>query len=253
MRSIGTLLKTETFSYEQGGLVAKATNALGGVTSTLYTQTGKPYYRQTPDGATNAWSYYLDGRPKCQYLANGSYWRTTYDDVNLLSTRTFYSSGGVPLGTNVAGYDARGNQILRVDELGNPFTNSFDGFNRLKFSAGPLTVNIQTNLPGPGSGGSTNIYQQAVTNYYDGAGLATTNVNALGESTITYRDGSGEPSTWKSTTPANNLVRITTTRIPQTIKVRLSPRAPGPPLLSRPSTPTMTENPFSPFPIPLPA
>jgi RHS repeat-associated protein len=208
----GNLLTSAGFAYEPGDKVSFNTNALGGVTQTLYTQTGQPYYRQTPDGATNGWTYYLDGRPKNQYLANGSFWQTTYNDAAMQATHTFYSAGGTPLATNVVGLDGRGNQILRVDELGNSFTNGFDGLNRVKFTAGPLTINIQTNLPSPsGSSSQTNSYQKAFTNYFDAAGLATTNVNALGESTITYRDALGRVTDKEIHDASNNLVRITTT------------------------------------------
>ena len=206
-----SLLKSEEFAYEPGGQVTLYTNALGGVTQTLYTQTGQQFYQQTPDGATNGSTYYLDGRVKNQYLANGSFWQTTYNDAGMQATRTFYSAGGTPLATTVVGFDGRGNQILRVDELGNPFTNGFDGLDRVKFTAGPLTINIQTNLPVPGSGGSTNIFQQTFTNYFDAAGLVTTNVNALGESTITYRDALGRVTDQEIHDASNNLVRITTT------------------------------------------
>jgi len=207
----GSLLKSELFSYEPGGLVTLSTNALGGVTQTLYTQPGQPFYQQTPDGTTNSWTYYLDGRVKNQYLANGSFWQTTYNDAAMQVTRTFYAAGGTPLATNVVGFDGRHNQILRVDELGNPFTNDFDGLNRVKFTAGPLTINIQTNTLGPGPGIVTNIYQQSATNYFDAAGLATTNFNALGESTITYRDALGRVTDLEIHDASNNLVRITTT------------------------------------------
>jgi RHS repeat-associated protein len=208
-----TLLKTEKFAYEPGGLITVTTNALGGTNQTLYTQTGKPYRSVGPDGATNGMTYYLDGRPKREYLANGSFWQSIYDDVNLLTTRVFYNAGGTPLETNITGLDRRGNQILQVDGLGNSFTNIFDGLNRLKLTGGPMTVNIQTNLPGgPGGGGnSTNIYQQTSTNYYDAAGLATTNFDALGNSTITYLDVLGRVIDKEIHDPANNLVRITTT------------------------------------------
>jgi RHS repeat-associated protein len=206
----GVFLTSQGFAYEPGGKVAQTTNALGGVTTTLYTQTGQPCAQTNPDESTNGWTYYLDGRLKQQFLPNASYWFNTYDDVNLLTTRTFYS-GGTTLSTNVAGFDPRGNQILTVDAMGNPFTNAFDGLNRVKFTAGPMTVSIVTNAPGPGGGNFTNVFQQAYTNYYGSAGLATTNFNGLGESTITYRDVLGRVTDVEIHDAANNLVRIATT------------------------------------------
>ena len=205
----GTLLKTEKFSYEQGGLVASATNALGGVTATLYTQTGNPFYQLGPDGATNGWSYYPDNRPKRQYLANGSFWQTTYNDVSLLATRTFYSAGGTALTTNVTGFDRRGNQILKIDELGNAFTNLFDGLDRVKVAAGPpiVTVSLSADL----STYITNSVQQISTYVYDNCGKVLTVSNALGESAITYFDVLGRVTDKEIHDATNNLVRITTT------------------------------------------
>jgi uncharacterized protein RhaS with RHS repeats len=137
-------LKTEKFAYEPGGQITLATNALGGVTQTLYTQAGKPQYISGADGATNGMTYYLDGRPKRQYQANGSYWQSVYDDVNLLTTKTFFNSAGTPLATNISGFDRRGNVILKVDEAGNAFTNLYDGLNRVKLTAGPVVTTSGT-------------------------------------------------------------------------------------------------------------
>jgi hypothetical protein len=65
-------LSTEGFSYEPGGQVQSYTNAMGGVTTTLYTITGKPEFRSNPDGSTNGWRYYLDGRIKREVQRNGA-------------------------------------------------------------------------------------------------------------------------------------------------------------------------------------
>src|SRR5712692_4705455 len=64
--------------------------------------------------------------------------------------------------------------------------NLFDGLDRIKIAAGPAVVSTPpTNAPpSPGGSGSTT-NQQVVTSYYDSAGLAFTNANALGEKTIT--------------------------------------------------------------------
>jgi len=204
----GALLKSEQFAYEPGDQVTVTTNALGGTNQILYTQTGKPFRSVGFDGATNGWTYYLDGRPKRQYLANGSYWHMTYDDVNLLTTRTFYTSGGTALATNVAGFDRRGNQILKTDEAGNSFTTAFDGLNRVKSSQGPV---ITFSVPPGAPGGTAATVQQTSIIYYDAAGLATTNVNALGEKTISLFDVLGRVTDTEIHDAANNLSRITTT------------------------------------------
>ncbi len=204
----GSLLTSAGFAYEPGGQVALNTNALGSWTQTFYTQTGQPYYRQTPDGATNGWTYDLNGRPKRQYLANGSYWQTTYDDVNLLVTRNFYTATGAALATNVAGFDRRGNQTLKTDEAGNSFTSSYDGLNRVKSTAGPVIV---FSAPPGAPGASPITARQTNIIFYDAAELATTNMNALGEKTVTLFDVLGRVIDTEIHDAANNLVRITTT------------------------------------------
>ena len=55
------------------------------------------------------WRYYLDGRIKREIQSNGAYWQTTYDDVNRITTRIFYSAAGVPTATNSTQLDRRGN------------------------------------------------------------------------------------------------------------------------------------------------
>jgi RHS repeat-associated protein len=207
----GTVLKTEQFAYEKGGQVTLATNALLGVTQTLYTQTGSPYFVSTPDGATNGTTYYLDGRVKCQYLVNGSYWQTVYDDVNLLATRTFYASGGVALATNVSGFDRRGNVILKVDAAGNAFVSVFDGLNRVKMSAGPAITNVIQQTSGMTPGGPytylTNVLQHSVINTFDAAGLVTTSANALGETNLTTMDVLGRTTSALVFGSSGSLVR----------------------------------------------
>lgn len=186
-----TPLAREGFAYEAGGLVTRATNALGGVTETLYTTAGKPSFRRNADGSTNGWLYYLDGRPRREIQNNGAYWETTYDDAARSMLRTFYSPAGATLATNFAELDRRGNVIRRVDAGGFASTNFFDGLDRLKVALGPAIVSITpTNVPAPG-GPKTNVVQQVITNYFDAAGIATTNVNALGEKTVTIRDALG--------------------------------------------------------------
>ena len=58
------------------------------------------------------------------------------------------------------------------------FTNSFDGLDRLKFSAGPVIV-IEQPLELPSPSGPVPPVQQAVTNFYDAAGVVLTHVNAI--------------------------------------------------------------------------
>ncbi len=190
-----TILSTEGFSYEPGGQVQSHTNALGGVTTTFYSTVGQPESRFNADGSTNAWRYYTDGRVKREIQSNGAYWQTTYDDVNRITTKVFYSATGTPEATNSVQLDRRGNVIQRVDAGNNVFTTTLDGLDRAKVTAGPAIVTVTAYQTGnPPSGPTyyaTNILQQVVTNFYDAAGRAVTNFNALGEETITTMDAIG--------------------------------------------------------------
>ncbi len=203
-----TVLSTESFGYEPGGQVKYYTNALGGVTTTLYTITGQPEYRATPEGATNGWRYYLDGRVKREIQGNGAYWQTTYDDANRITTRTFYSAAGTPLATNSTQVDRRGNVIQRVDAGNNVFTTAFDDLDRAKATAGPaiVTVSMVQDMSFNTSY-VTNVLQQVSTNFYDLAGRAVTNVNALGEKTVTKLDAIGRTSSAKIYGATGGLVR----------------------------------------------
>jgi RHS repeat-associated protein len=208
-----TVLSAEGFSYEPGGLVQTHTNALGGVAVTLYTDTGKPEYRSNPDGSTNAWRYYFDGRINKEIQGNGAYWQTTYDDVNLIATRIFYSAAGVPEVTNSIQLDLRGNAVQQADEGGNVFTAAYDGLDRVKVTAGPTIVTVSASggggigVPGTNITYVTNILQQAVANFYDAAGRSLTNVNALGESTVTTMDALGRVTGSQIYSPSGALVR----------------------------------------------
>jgi RHS repeat-associated protein len=209
-----TVLSTEGYGYEPGGQVQSYTNALGGITTNLYTITGKPEYRSNPDGSTNAWRYYLDGRIKREIQSNGSYWQTVYDDANRITTRTFYSAANVAEATNSTQLDRRGNAIQKVDAGNNVFTTSFDDLDRAKVSAGPAIVTVSQSSgsgtsPGLGTNVTyvTNVLQQTSTSFFDAAGRTTTNVNALGESTVNKLDALGRPISELIYSASSSLVR----------------------------------------------
>lgn len=210
LSSGGELLAANGYAYEPGNQVRYHTNALGGVTETLHTMTGQPRYRSQPDGSTNGWTYYVDGRIEREVQRNGTYWLSIYDDANLKATRIFYSRSGVALATNVSEFDRRGNLTRRTDANGFSFTNIFDGLDRLKFTAGPVL--IASNPPGaPSPGGSPQPVQQTSVIFYDAAGKATTNVNALGEKTITFFDALARPIRMEVRNSGNVVVRESTT------------------------------------------
>lgn len=210
-----TLLASEGFSYEPGGLVRFHTNALGGITETEYTVAGEQEYRHNADGSTNAWRYYRDGRIYRVFQCNGAYWQTTYDDLNRITTKVFYSSTGIPLQTNSIQMDRRGNTVQKTDPYGNVFTATYDNLDRVKVSSGPQEITVSgggIGLPGGPSGYTTNILQQATTYFYDGSGRVVTLTNVLGEKTVTTKDAIGRVVSVQVYAPGSGTpLRVTTT------------------------------------------
>jgi RHS repeat-associated protein len=208
-----TLLRTEGFAYEPGGQVRFHTNALGGVTENQYTTTGQIKFQRHPDGSTNAWRYYADGRIQREIQRNGAYLETAYNDALRKVTKVFHSATGVPLATNITELDRRGNPIKRTDAAGFVFTTSYDGLDRVKVVAGPPIVTVKevcATVPNCGNW-VTNVLQQASTNFYDAAGVWLTNVNALGEKTISRFDALGRNTRTEMRLANNALVRETST------------------------------------------
>jgi RHS repeat-associated protein len=183
----GALLATNGFAYSVAGDVTNIFNALGGLTEKQYAATGKPKYQKNPDGSTNAWRYYADGRVEKEIQRNGAYWQSTYDDANRKTTRIFYTSAGAALATNVTELDRRGNAIKTVDAIGSVYTNLFDGLDRLKVAAGPRL----TNAPPAPLPGAPQIIQEITTHFYDASGQTHTVSNMAGERTVTATDALG--------------------------------------------------------------
>lgn len=208
-----TLLATNGFRYNLAGDVTNAFNALGGSVETQFTSTGSPKFRRSADGSTNAWRYYKDGRVQRAIQQNGAYWETVYDDANRKTTRTFFSSSGTPLATNITELDRRGNPIKYTDAAGYVFTTIYDGLNRVKVSAGPPVITVKQDCPFIPNCGNwvTNVLQQATTNFYDAAGVWFTNVNALGEKTISRFDALGRNTRTEIRAANGTLVRETST------------------------------------------
>jgi len=203
-----TQLSSDGLAYEVGGLVQNYTNALGGVTTTLYTSSGQPRLRHNADGSTNGWTYYLDGRINREIQGNGSYWQTVYNDSSQTITRSFYSAAGSLLATNIIVFDLRGNQAQFTDAGGNTFVNTFDGLNRLKSAVGPAIQTVYQTGPFPNSGVyATNLLQQTITNFYDASGSVFTNLNALGETTVSTMDPLGRTTSTLIYSASGLLVR----------------------------------------------
>ena len=196
----GALLKTEGCTYEPGGLVATATNALGGVTKSFYTTTGKLKMQVNPDGTTNQWRYNLDGRIAQEIQPNGAYWQYAYNDANQSVTRTYLNGGFGLSPQEITQLDRRGNVISRTDVDNNIFTSAYDGLDRLKTTTGPSA-----------SGSSD---QQTTTYIYDNSGKVLTVVDGLGEKTITTSDVVGRPVSVDIRDASNNRVRFATNSYP---------------------------------------
>jgi RHS repeat-associated protein len=194
-----TVLSTDGYGYEPGGEVQSHTNALGGVNTTYYNILGKPEYQINPDGSTNGWRYYLDGRINKQIQGNGAYWQTTYNDVSRIITHVFYSPSGVPEATNSVQQDRRGNAIQLTDAGFNTFNSTYDGLDRAKTTAGPAATNITETGMSPGSlTYVTNVTQHALAYFYDSAGRFITSSNALGQLTVNEFDAMGRPLSRKT-------------------------------------------------------
>jgi RHS repeat-associated protein len=191
--SAGKPLTSSAMAYEPGGQVSVSTNAVGGVTRTFYTSSGKLMRQENPDGSIQRCTYYPDGRIKREYLSNGNYWETVYDDVNRIVRRTFSAD---PLNTESRVYDRRGNLILTTNAVGAVYTSLYDGLGRLKFAAGPPTV----------SGVCT---QRLTAYFYDATGESLVVSNALGEKTITTFDPLGRTIFSQVRTANGSLVRVT--------------------------------------------
>jgi RHS repeat-associated protein len=96
-----------------------------------------------------------------------------------------------------------------MDEGGNVFTTAYDGLDRVKTNAGPVVVSIYSYLAYPTNTlltFVTNKLQQTVTSFYDVAGRAVTNLNALGEKSITLSDAIGRPVSAQTYSAASTLV-----------------------------------------------
>jgi RHS repeat-associated protein len=175
-----TVVSSESFLYETGGEVSQYTNPLGGVTTKVYTSTGK--LKQQSDlvtGTVLQWRYDLLGRVVKETLSNGSYWGTAYDDLNRTVTRTFYSSGGASLASETTTYDRRGNVVSKRDTENNTFTSTYDALDRV------------TSKTGPAASGST--AQETISHTYGTAGKVHIVMDALGQKTHTVSDALGRP------------------------------------------------------------
>lgn len=208
LKADGTAVKTELVAYEAGGKPSWQTNALGGVTETRYSSLGLPKYQKTPDGATKEWLYDLSGRVVRERINGNSYWLTTFDDAGLAVQKVFYNAANQPLATNTTHFNTRGAVFRTVDAAGNGFTNWYDGLDRLKIAAGPrLVYTPPTNAPVLPSYNPPPI-QQLVVNYFDAAGIWTTNINGNGEWTVTKRDALGRTVYSDKRSNATNVVRV---------------------------------------------
>lgn len=207
----GAVLAAQSYGYEPGGQVNRMTNALGGITERTFTSTGQPKFQQNPDGSTNAWTYYLDGRGRKEIQRNGAYWETTYDDANRRVTRVFHSPAGTPLATNITELDRRGNVVRSVDASGNEWTKAFDGLNRIKVESGPIVTNIVATGMTP-TEYTTNVMQQVNTYTYDASGTVLTVVNALGETTVATNDALGRVI-WTGNFASNGVTPLRVTEL----------------------------------------
>ncbi|MDF3059387.1 MAG: hypothetical protein K0R17_3602 [Rariglobus sp.] len=196
----GTLLATESWTYEPGDEIATHTDALGGVTTTLYTQSGLPRHKTESDGSVLEWRYYLDGRVQREPVTHATYREITYDDHARTITRVLKTTAGATLATTTETYDRRGNLLSSTDEEGLTVTATYDALDRVKTKTGP--------------GATASSAQQVFTTLYDASGKVTTVSDALGNKTITTKDILGRTVSEEVRDPANAVVRQTTYAYP---------------------------------------
>lgn len=144
----GALLSQQSSTYEPGGEVATQVDPLGGVTSMNYTTDGKPTLITKPDGSTEKWTYYLDGRVKTHTLENLSVWDYTYDDLLLKETRVL-TLGGTLLAKGITTKDIRGNVVSEESfaDAGTSYvtTKEYDGLGRVIRETGPPALAVEGN------------------------------------------------------------------------------------------------------------
>jgi len=172
-----TLLSHEIFDHEPGGLVSSYTNPKTGVTTTLYTATGKPRQQSNPDNTILEWRYYLDGRVQREPLNHNLYWDITYDDLNRTVTKDLTGITGGVIATRTEVYDRRGNLTSWTDLEGHTFSRSYDDLDRIKSETGPAST--------------ASSVQQTASYTYDAAGITLTAINSLNEQTVTTYDAIG--------------------------------------------------------------
>ena len=212
--AIDSVSDQETFEYEPGGHVTRHTSTLHDVgspseTTSTYTTTGQLKSRTYPDGTSESFLYYLDGRLKQHNLPNGSHLQYEYDDAQLIVTVTQREGQAYGTGTVInkesTQTDVRGNVVkstVYVDAgTTHDFTTVYDGADRVVSSTGPAGGGLLH----PDTGETTTERQATTYTYlYDDnantyAVTSKTNdvetvtvEDALGRiSSVTIKDGSG--------------------------------------------------------------
>jgi YD repeat-containing protein len=187
--------RTESFQYELGGNVSQYTNPLGGITRKYYTATGKLRRQEDPDGSSQEWRYYTDGRLQKEILRNGSYWEIVYDDIARTVIRMLRRSDGTALATEVSAYDLRGNLVSHTDVEGHVTTVTYDGLDRIKTISGPAAT---------ASSG-----RQCVTIFYGASTKTRQMQNSLGETVAIASDALGRPVRIEIKDATGTVVRAT--------------------------------------------
>lgn len=157
---------SESFTHEPGGEVYQHTNALGGITTTLYTTTGQPKQKTLPDNRVTQWRYYEDGRVKTRTLSNDAVWTHTYDDTALTETRILTKDSDT-LAKLIVSFDTRRNTVsieeFETESESYVSETEFDGVNRIVRQVGPPDATH------PDSGQPASSRQETTINYVFGS------------------------------------------------------------------------------------
>ena len=195
--SASNIIAPEGFLYEPGGEIKQYTNPLGGVTTKLFTNTGKiKDQKDSVTGVEVQFRYDSIGRITTEIFANGTQRKTVYDDCAHTVKRTIYKSDlSTILATDLSLYDRRGNLISKTDLENNIFTNSYDCLNRIKTAAGPASTG--------------SCAQEIIAHTYGAGDKVHIVTDALGQKTHTQSDAEGRPVFVQVKDKYNTIVRQT--------------------------------------------
>ena len=119
-----------TYQYDLFGNVSVTIDPKGNQTKTKYTITGKPYWKEYPDGSIEKWEYNIKGELKKLIAKDGSYTVYDYDFLSRPTKIETFNAAGELLKTSFKEYSAF--HLLReIEPNGRIISYSYDLAGRL--------------------------------------------------------------------------------------------------------------------------